>query len=237
MSTIPTFARVLAVCLLLTTLGFCTGCGNEASDLVATNSKAKSQAASADGSVPTSVATSPVTNEVSPASIHATSKPKAIFDQSPKQLCQRFMELLQNNDSIKAKTLLTRISQMNTTKEELELKAIGGSNAKFTVGQVRYATQKKELAQVDCKVVDTSDDDPFEMEMTWVVRRNKKFWRISGVMLQLEKDAKIDLLSFENLADVRRIKEINDEQIIAEGVELSATRQAKGNSENTTTLQ
>ena len=73
--------------------------------------------------------------------------------------------------------------------------------------------------------------------MTWVVRRNKKFWRISGVMLQLEKDAKIDLLSFENLADVRRIKEINDEQIIAEGVELSATRQAKGNSENTTTLQ
>ena len=84
------------------------------------------------------------------------------------------MELLQNNDSIKAKTLLTRISQMNTTKEELELKAIGGPNAKFSVGQVRYATQKKELAQVDCKVVDTSDDDPFDMEMTWVVKRNKK---------------------------------------------------------------
>ena len=232
MSTIPTSAKVLAVCLLLTTLGFCSGCGNEASDLVATNSEAKSQTASADGSVPTSVATSPVTNEVSPASIQATSKNKAIFDQSPKQLCQRFMELLQNNDSIKAKTLLTRISQMNTTKEELELKSIGGPSAKFSVGQVRYATQKKELAQVDCKVVDTSDDDPFEMEMTWVVKRNKKSWRISGVMMQLEEDAKIDLLSFENLIDVRRIKSINDEQVIAEDSGSSATRQAKGNSEN-----
>ena len=142
------------------------------------------------------------------------------------------MELLQNNDSIKAKTLLTRISQMNTTKEELELKSIGGPSAKFSVGQVRYATQKKELAQVDCKVVDTSDDDPFEMEMTWVVKRNKKSWRISGVMMQLEEDAKIDLLSFENLIDVRRIKSINDEQVIAEDSGSSATRQAKGNSEN-----
>ena len=142
------------------------------------------------------------------------------------------MELLQNNDSIKAKTLLTRISQMNTTKEELELKAIGGPSAKFSVGQVRYATQKKELAQVDCKVVDTSDDDPFDMEMTWVVRRNEKSWRISGVMMQLEKDAKIDLLSFENLTDVRRIKSINDEQVIAEDSGSSATRQAKGKSEN-----
>ena len=75
------------------------------------------------------------------------------------------------------------------------------------------------------------------MEMTWVVKRNKKSWRISGVMLQLEDDAKIDLLSFENLADVRRIKSINDEQVIADGSELSTTRQAKGNSEKKITLQ
>ena len=230
MSTIPTFAKVLAACSLLTTLVLCTGCKNEGSDLV--SSEGQSQAASADA---TSVAASPVTNEVSPANIQA--KPKATFDQSPKELCQHFMKLLQNNDSIKAETLLTRISQMNTTKEELELKAIGGPNAEFSVGEVRYATQKKELAQVDCKVVDTSSDDPFEMEMTWVVKRNKKAWRISGVMLQIEKDAKIDLLSFENLADVRRIKAINDEQVIAGGSQLSATQQAKGNPENTTTLK
>ena len=56
-------------------------------------------------------------------------------------------------------------------------------------------------------------------------------------MLQLEDDAKIDLLSFENLADVRRIKSINDEQVIADGSELSTTRQAKGNSEKKITLQ
>ena len=237
MSTIPTFAKVSAVCSLLTALVICTGCGKAPSDLAATTPEGDSQTASAEGSVPTSVATSSVTTEVSPANIQAKPKAQEPFDQSPERLCQHFMELLQNNDSIKAETLLTRISQMNTTKEELELKAIGGSNAKFSVGQVRYATQKKELAQVDCKVTDTSSDDPFDMEMTWVVKRNKKSWRISGVMLQLEDDAKIDLLSFENLADVRRIKSINDEQVIADGSELSTTRQAKGNSEKKITLQ
>jgi len=229
MSTIPTFAKVLAACSLLTTLVLCTGCGNEASDLASATPKGQSPTTSAEDSVPTSVATSPVTTEASPANIQAKAEPKAAFDQSPERLCQHFMELLQNNDSIKAETLLTRMSQMNTTKEELELKAIGGPTAKFSVGQVRYATQKKELAQVDCKVTDTSSDDPFEMEMTWVVKRNKKSWRISGVMLQLEEDAKIDLLSFENLVDVRRIKSINDEQLIAEGSEPSATRQAQSN--------
>ena len=85
-------------------------------------------------------------------------------------------------------------------------------------------------------MIDTSSDDPFEMEMTWVVKRNKKSWRISGVMLQLKEDAKIDLLSFENLADVRRIKSINDEQVIAEGSDLSPTREAK-RPEKSTKLQ
>jgi len=231
MSTIPTLAKFLAVCSLLATLVLNTGCGKEASDLASTDSQGQSQPASADGTSPTSVATSPVTTEMSPANIQPKAKTKADFDQSPDGLCQHFMGLLQNNDSIKAENLLTRLSQMNTTKEELELKAIGGPDAKFSIGQVRYATQKKELAQVDCKVIDTSSDDPFEMEMTWVVKRKKKSWRISGVMLQIEEDSKIDLLSFENLTDVRRIKSINDEQVIAEDSKPSAARQAKGNSD------
>ena len=137
------------------------------------------------------------------------------------------MELLQGNESIKAETLMTRMSQMNTTKEELELKAIGGPSTKFTIGQVSYATLKKELAQVDCKIADTSSDDPFEMEMTWLVKRHEKSWRISGVMLQLEDGAKLDLLSFENLEDVRRIKSINDEQLIAADEEITTTQIAK----------
>ena len=235
MSTIPTFAKFLAACSLLTTVVLCTGCGNEPSDLAETNTDQPSQTAAVEA--PTSVAASPATNEVSPANIQAKPELEANFDQSPERLCQHFMELLQNNESIKAETLLTRISQMQTTKEELELKAIGGPNAKFSIGQVRYATQKRELAQVDCKVADTSSEDPFEMEMTWLVKRNKKSWRISGVMLQLEKDAKMDLLSFENLADVRHIKSINDAQVIAEDSKATETREAKRNPKKATTLQ
>ena len=235
MSKIPTLAKFLAVCSLLTTLTICSGCRNEATELALKNSES-SQDAPAENTAPTSVQASPINTEVSPANIARKKAPEVAFDQSPEQLCQRFMELLQNNESIKAGTLMTRMSQMNTTKEELELKAIGGPSAKFTIGQVSYATQKKQLAQVECKVVDSSSDDPFEMEMSWLVRRQNKSWRIAGVMLQLDESEKIDLLSFENLQDVRRIKSINDEQLIAEDVELSSTRQAKG-SANATKLQ
>ena len=227
MSKITTFAKILAVCSLLTTLAIYSGCRNEATEL-ATKSGEDSQNTTVENAVATSVATSPINTEVSPANIARSKTPEVAFDQSPEGLCQRFMELLQDNESIKAGTLMTRSSQMNTTKEELELKAIGGPSAKFTIGQVSYATQKKKLAQVECKVVDASSDDPFEMEMTWLVKRQNKSWRIAGVMLQLEENAKLDYLSFENLQDVRRIKSMNDEQLLAEADDLATTRQAKG---------
>jgi len=231
MSIIPTYAKILATCSLLTTLAICTGCGNENPELALTNSEDLQQNSPSENATTTSVAASPTNTEVSPANIAPKPALDETFDQSPERLCRRFMELLQNNESIKAETLMTRSSQMNTTKEELELKAIGGPSAKFTIGQVSYATLKKELAQVDCKIVDTSSDDPFEMDMTWLVKRQNKSWRISGVMLQLEEGAKIDLLSFENLDDVRRIKMINDEQLIVQDEELSTTREASSDNE------
>ena len=236
MSKILTFAKTLALCTLLTTLAISSGCRNEATDLALASGEDLKNSPAENKTVATSVAASDITNEVSPANITRKNAPEVAFDQSPERLCQRFMELLQDNESIKAGTLMTRMSQMNTTKEELELKAIGGPSAKFTIGQVSYATMKKELALVDCKIVDTSSNDPFEMEMTWMVKRQSKSWRIAGVMLQLDENAKNDLLSFENLQDVRRIKSINDEQLIAEGDDLSTTRQAKG-STNATALK
>ena len=233
MSTILTFAKTLAVCSLLITLVIYSGCANETSELVLTSGENQSQESPSEDSAATSVAASPVTTEVSPANIDSKVTSEVKFDQTPARLCQRFMELLQQNDSIKAETLLTRMSQMNTTKEELELKAIGGPTAKFSIGQVSYATLKKELAQVYCKVIDTSSEDPFEMEITWLVKRQKKSWRISGVMLKLDENSQVDLLSFENLDDVRRIKSINDEQLIAEATEVGSVRQAKGDGKAT----
>ena len=232
MSKILTFAKILAACSLLTTLAICSGCQNEATDLASKPSE-DSQNSPAKNADATSVVASAINTEVSPAHIAPKKTSDVAFDQSPEQLCQRFMELLQSNESIKAGALMTRMSQMNTTKEELELKAIGGPSAKFTIGQVSYATLKKKLAQVRCKVADTSSDDPFEMEMTWLVKRQNKSWRIAGVMLQLDENAKIDLLSFENLADVRRIKSINDEQIIADNDDFAATQHAKGSAKPT----
>ena len=234
MSTIPTFAKILVVCALFTPLVMFSGCANETTELAEDQ-----QSAPVKDTDATSIAASPAATEVSPAKIEPKAAPDAdaTFDQSPERLCQHFMKLLQANESIKAEALLTRMSQMNTTQEELELKAIGGPSAKFSVGQVSYATLKKELAQVDCKIVDTTSDDPFEMDLTWLVKRQKKSWRVAGVMLQIEENAKMDLLSFENLDDVRRIKSINDQQVLDVDTGIQATPEAKISSAKETTLQ
>lgn len=156
------------------------------------------------------------------------------IDQTPDGLVGKFMELLQSNNALAAENLLTRLSQMNTTKEELELKSIGGPTAKFHVGEIRYATSQQNVAQVDCKVTDNGGADPFEIDLTWIVKRHKKSWRISGVMMKIDDDTTPDLLSFENITDVRRIKAINDQEVLAENVVGATTRQADAGSDTTT---
>jgi hypothetical protein len=209
------------------------GCGGSSTEIVisADNQDAENQT--------TSIIPSQSGAEGSPANLASVdvSKPAASsrkIDQTPDGLVRKFMELLQSDKALAAENLLTRLSQMNTTKEELELKSIGGPTAKFHVGEIRYATSQQNVAQVDCKVTDNGGADPFEIDLTWIVKRQKKSWRISGVMMKIDDDATPDLLSFENVTDVRRIKAINDQEVLAEDVVGGTTRQADAGGETTT---
>ena len=209
-------------------LSILTGCGSSSTD---SDSVKPAEQRNDSNEKTTSILPSQSGTEGSPAQLanrNAAKKSKTdnTFDQTPDGLCRRFMELLQADNALAAENLLTRISQMNTTKEELELKSIGGPTAKFNVGEIRYATNQKNIAQVDCKITDAGSSEPFEIELTWLVKRQKKSWRISGVMMQIDDDATPDLLSFENITDVRRIKAINDHEVLAEDVSAPKTRQA-----------
>jgi hypothetical protein len=223
MSTFASTLKLISVCSFVIVASI--GCGGTPAESPAD----PPPAAPSPEDKTTSVAPSNQKNAVSPAKELASQTVELNFDQTPSGVCRRFMELLHANKSIAAENLLTRVSQMNTTKEQLELKAIGGPDATFSIGEVRFATNKQKLAQVDCSVTDSSETDPFTMEITWLVRRQKNCWRISGVSLIVDEGDSPDLLSFENIHDVRRIKAINDEEILA--VDPTATpevtRQAK----------
>ena len=167
----------------------------------------------------TSVAADKLTNLTSPA---AASKKRLTADSTPKEVCQSFMSLLQSGDRIAAENLLTRTALTVTTRAGLQLEPMGGPTSVFKVNDVLYATTKKKLAQVECTIVDKVGNEKYEMDMAWLVRKHSTGWRISGVLLELDPGKAKDLLSFENVQDVTRIKGLAGADVVDD-----QSRQAK----------
>ena len=158
----------------------------------------------------TSVAVEKVNNFTSPAE----ASKDASTDATPDGVCRKFMKLLQSGNRISAENLLTRTALTVTTRAGLQLEPMGGPNSIFKVNQVAYATNKHKLAQVQCTVLDNVDGESYEMDMAWLVRKYSTGWRISGVMLELEPGKAMDLLSFENVRDVNKIKALAGAEVI-----------------------
>ena len=127
-------------------------------------------------------------------------------DLAPDEVCRRFLKSLQSAERTAAEQLLTKRALLNTKRAELNLESPGSRTAEFTVESPRYATNKRELATVDCIVVDTVDGKTVNSRLAWMLRQEPAGWRISGMILDLDDGKSLDLLSFENLDDIERIK-------------------------------
>lgn len=160
----------------------------------------------------TSVAPDKLTNLTSPADKMTVEA----IDSTPEKVCRSFMDLLQSGDRIAAENLLTRTALSVTTRAGLQLEPMGGPKSEFKVNEVRFATLKNKLAQVECSIIDKSDGEVYEMDMAWLVRKHSTGWRISGVMLELEPGKSKDLLSFENEQDVMKIKTLAGADVVDE---------------------
>ncbi|MEL7496247.1 MAG: hypothetical protein AAFN77_01465 [Planctomycetota bacterium] len=167
--------------------------------------------------------TDPESAIISPAKLDANSKK---YDQSPSAVCQRFMDLLQSGNRIGAENLMTRAALTNITSLGLKLEPMGGPKAKYTIGDVTYATNRNKLAHVDCVINETIDGETISMKIAWQARESNDCWRISGVILEKEDGNGLDLLSFENIVDVSKIKSMASEEVLDE----APTRQAKATS-------
>jgi len=171
-----------------------------------------------DSSTETASVSPDLANRKSPADVSEES-----LDATPQDVCQNFMNYLRDGKRIDAENLLTRTALTVTTKAGLQLEPMGGPTANYNVNDVRFATTKAKLAQVECSIVETIDGETYEMEVTWLARKQSNGWRISGVMLELQEGSVKDLLSFENMQDVTKIKNIAGSDVLEE----DPTRQAK----------
>jgi len=168
------------------------------------------------------------TNSVSPdnsmVSVSPATKAKVATDSDPKEVCRKFMSLLQAEKRIEAENLLTRTALTVTTRAGLQLEPLGDDNPVFKINDVRYATTKKKLAQVECSIEETVDGKPYRVGIVWLVRKQAAGWRISGLMLETEPGKAKDLLSFENIQDVNRMK-----MLVSADVVEGNSRQAMAN--------
>ncbi len=156
--------------------------------------------------VPTSVAApSKLESETSPAS-SATAQPAPIDESDARQVCQRFLELLQSGNRIAAENLLTRSALTVTGKAQLVLQPLGGSDCRFEIGEPNYATIKNEVAYVECEIIEGVGRPEDRFSVTWLVKKQNSVWRISGLLEDQEENGRTKLLSFENPHDVEEIK-------------------------------
>lgn len=204
------------------------GCGGSsvADKSDATTSTNDSQKTAAISTETNSVPPTKSTSSTSPATL-TSAAPKG--DATAEEVCHRFMNLIRSGNRIAAENLLTKTALRITTQAGLQLEPMGGPTAVYEVCDVRYATTKQKLAQVECSITDKVDGEDYEMNVTWLVRKQNTGWRISGVMLELDSGQIPDLLSFENIDDVSKIKGLAEEDVIESS---DVSRQADASSPN-----
>ena len=219
----------IQVIFLIVPILLVTGCGPNG---IAENSEVDSSKGTA-----TQVSASPETMSVVATKSTNSQSPAALaneipgVDVPPGEVCQRFMNLLQSGNRMGAEALLSRAALAATTRAGLKLEPMGGPMSVYEIGEVRFATNQRRLAQVDCTVVDQVDQEEYRTEVTWQLHKFKSGWRISGVMLQLGSSKIKDLLSFENIQDVTKLQYLADAAVLDETEE---PRQAKATVEATT---
>ena len=127
-------------------------------------------------------------------------------ETAPGTICQLFVRYLSVGNRSMAEQMLTPAALSTTSRAQLQLEPVGGPLAKYEMEDPRFATNKRKLCQIDCRIKDPSGDQTVETEITWICRLQKDGWRIAGMMVEVTPDQPKDYLSFENVKDVTRIK-------------------------------
>ncbi len=214
------FPITILSCALL----FFTGCGKEKPEV-----KPDADASAAQNSTmnaTTSVVAAKSTDSKSPA---AAGNQLPGPNSTPEEVCERFMKLLQSGNRIGAENLFTKTALTVTGQAGLKLEPMGGPTSTYRIGEARYATTRRKLAQVDCFITDKDENGKIEeMEVTWQLHRLNEGFRISGVMLQLGEGDTKDLLSLENTFDVSKLQSLAGADVLDE----PESRQAKSETTN-----
>ncbi len=125
----------------------------------------------------------------------------------PEEIVREYLGLLQNDRAAEAEKHLSKVAALNFRQAGMTLQSPGSEAAKYEILKPKFATNLQRIAMVDCKITDTVDGSPQSSDISWIMKRDENYWRITGMAMSVDDGGKRRLLSFENLDDIHFIKQ------------------------------
>lgn len=125
---------------------------------------------------------------------------------APDQVVTVFLNALRSGDSPTTESLLTTRARQELAKHSLSVDVQPAENALY---QVRPADILADQSGAHVKSVWTEkfDDGDETYEIVWLLRRQAEGWRVAGMAMQLIPGQDMQVLNFEDPADMLRKKE------------------------------
>ena len=125
----------------------------------------------------------------------------------PTTVTSKYLGFLREADSnadglIAANNLLTTEAREATREANVDVSLPGSTNSKYLVHQAKYVTNEKNVAHVLTSWTDTVDEQGYEYDVTWVLKKNPAGWRVAGMITNGETPGESIVFNFEDAADI-----------------------------------
>ncbi len=125
----------------------------------------------------------------------------------PTTVTSKYLGYLREADSnadglIAANNLLTTEAREATREANVDVSLPGSPNSKYVVHQAKYVTNEKNVAHVMTSWTDTVDEQAYEYDVTWVLKKNLAGWRVAGMITNGAAPGESIVFNFEDAADI-----------------------------------
>jgi hypothetical protein len=132
----------------------------------------------------------------------------AAADATPDQAVKEFLSAARSGDQKRLTLLLSKASQEQAAKNNVNFELDSYQNATFEVGEFEYVTKEKDSARVGCKWTDRdTDGSEYTHPVVWVLRKEDSAWRIAGMILRPFPDKPPVVLNYEDMKALAEAKE------------------------------
>jgi len=142
---------------------------------------------------------------------------------SPDRVVTVFLDALRAGDSPTTESLLTTKARQELAKHQLYVDALSAPNAIYQVQPAVPVLENPNGAHVTSVWTEKFDDGDEKYEIVWALRKQPEGWRLAGMAMQLVPGQQVQILNFEDPADM--IKKKDEAMSLLQGPAIETAQQ------------